>query len=117
MPDVRLQRNTVICVAHCIIDLDTLMRNAHRLPYTAKGQGMTLAEWMAEHDIASPEFAKRSGIDVSTLNELKAGRRWPASETVLTILAATDGAVTHWDAGAFARNRRIRVRSQRSRAA
>lgn len=63
---------------------------------SAKIGQMKLQDWLDQQEpkMSATAFAKRVGLDVSTITRVMNGERRPEWPTLDKILAATDGAVT-----------------------
>jgi predicted transcriptional regulator len=57
-------------------------------------QGMQLDDYLREKGESLRDFAKRAGLDLSTLYRIRNGQHDRASTTIKKIVAATDGKVT-----------------------
>ena len=57
---------------------------------------MTLQEYLAANNLSGNQFARRSGVDVSTINRLLAGQV-PRVDTIHRIEGATGGQVSFQD--------------------
>lgn len=56
--------------------------------------GMTLDEYLTEQNITAAAFAKRIERAVSTVTRIRKGDQHPDSDTLQSIVYATNGAVT-----------------------
>lgn len=77
------------------------------LPDGERRKCLTVQEWFPTSGYNTTTLAQALSCDVSTINELLRGRRWPSLLLAAKLYRLTAGVVSRWDAPFHEANQRI----------